>query len=37
MIGIFNLGFFAMIAYAIAGPDGTKGSAPHLANAPAGA
>jgi len=36
VIGIFNLGFFAMIAYVIAGPDGTKGSAPHPANALAG-
>ena len=23
LLGIFNLGFFAMIAYLIAGPDGT--------------
>ena len=28
VIGIFNFGFFAMIAYLVAGPDGTKGSAP---------
>jgi hypothetical protein len=27
LLGIFNLGFFAMIAYLIAGPDGTTPSA----------
>jgi len=26
LLGIFNVGFFAMIAYLIAGPDGTSGS-----------
>lgn len=35
MLGIFNLGFFAMIAYVIAGPDGTTRAAPHTAPAPA--
>jgi hypothetical protein len=29
LLGIFNLGFLAMIAYVIAGPDGTTRSAPH--------
>ncbi len=33
VIGIFNLGFFAMIAYVLAGPDGTNDSAPPPANA----
>jgi hypothetical protein len=33
VIGIFNLGFFAMIAYVIAGPDGTEESAPQPASA----
>ena len=33
LLGIFNLGFFAMIAYLIAGPDGTRRSA--AATAPA--
>ena len=33
VIGIFNLGFFAMIAYVIAGPDRTNDSAPPPANA----
>ena len=27
LLGIFNFGFFAMIAYLIAGPDGTASSA----------
>jgi hypothetical protein len=26
LLGIFNLGFFAMLAYVVAGPDGTTGS-----------
>jgi len=29
LLGIFNLGFFAMIAYLIAGPDGTASPARH--------
>jgi len=29
LLGIFNLGFFAMIAYLIAGPDGTTSPARH--------
>ena len=36
VIGIFSLGFFAMIAYVVAGPDGTEQSAPHPATALAG-
>jgi hypothetical protein len=36
VIGIFNLGFFAMVAYIVAGPDGTEESAPRPANALAG-
>jgi hypothetical protein len=36
VIGIFNLGFFAMIAYVVAGPDRTTGSAPRPAHALAG-
>jgi hypothetical protein len=36
LLGIFNLGFFAMIAYLIAGPD-TAESAPRPADARAGA
>jgi hypothetical protein len=35
LLGIFNFGFFAMIAYVIAGPDGTSASAPRRAQAPA--
>lgn len=35
LLGIFNLGFFAMIAYVISGPDGTRRAAPHPAQAPA--
>jgi len=38
LLGIFNLGFFAMIAYLIAGPDGTRtGTAPRSATAPVAA
>lgn len=33
--GIFNFGFIAMIAYVIAGPDGTKRPAPSVAPMPA--
>jgi len=33
LLGIFNLGFFAMIAYLIAGPDGTRRTAPVTAPA----
>ncbi len=36
VIGIFNLGFFATIAFVVAGPDGTEESAPRPANALAG-
>lgn len=36
LLGIFNLGFFAMIAYLIAGPD-AAGAAPQRAHARAGA
>jgi len=35
LLGIFNLGFFAMIAYVITGPDGTRRPAPHTAPAAA--
>lgn len=35
LLGIFNLGFFAMVAYVIAGPDGTTASTPRGAQAPA--
>jgi hypothetical protein len=35
LLGIFNLGFFAMVAYIIAGPDGTAATAPRSAQAPA--
>ena len=31
VLGIFNLGFFAMIAYLIAGPDGTSTATPRRA------
>ena len=31
LLGIFNFGFFAMIAYLIAGPDGTSAAAAHRA------
>jgi hypothetical protein len=37
LLGIFNLGFFAMIAYLIAGPDGKAAAAPHAAPAPVAA
>ena len=37
LLGIFNFGFFAMIAYVIAGPDGTKAPARHAAPAPSAA
>ena len=37
LLGIFNLGFFAMIAYLIAGPDGKATAAPRVSPAPAGA
>jgi hypothetical protein len=36
LLGIFNFGFIAMIAYVIAGPDG-KAPAPRVAPAPVGA
>jgi hypothetical protein len=36
LLGIFNLGFFAMIAYLIAGPDSAE-TAPRTARAPAAA
>ena len=31
LLGIFNFGFFAMIAYLIAGPDGTSAATAHRA------
>lgn len=34
LLGIFNFGFIAMIAYVIAGPDGTANRAPRVAPAP---
>lgn len=37
LLVIFNLGFFAMVAYLIAGPDGTASPAQHRAQAPAAA
>ena len=37
LLGIFNFGFFAMIAYLIVGPDGTSAAAPHRAQVPASA
>jgi hypothetical protein len=37
LLGIFNLGFFAMIAYLIAGPGGTTAPAQQRANSPIGA
>jgi hypothetical protein len=37
LLGIFNLGFFAMVAYVIAGPDGTPEVVHRGASAPAGA
>ena len=33
-LGIFNLGFFAMIAYLVAGPDGTTGTAARSGQVP---
>lgn len=33
LLGIFNLGFFAMIAYVLAGPDGTRDAAARRAQA----
>ena len=35
LLGIFSLGLFAMIAYVIAGPDGTRPAAPQTAATPA--
>jgi len=35
LLGIFNFGFVAMIAYVIAGPDGTGSAAPHRIGATA--
>ena len=35
LLGIFNLGFFAMVAYLIAGPDGKATAAPRGLQAPA--
>ncbi len=37
LLGIFNLGFFAMVAYVIAGPDGAPEVVHRGASAPAGA
>ena len=37
LLGIFNLGFFAMVAYLVAGPDGMRPRADRSARAPAGA
>lgn len=37
LMGIFNLGFFAMIAYLVAGPDSATSAKPNQAPAPAGA
>ncbi len=34
LLGIFNFGFFAMIAYVIAGPDGKRAEAERVAPAP---
>jgi hypothetical protein len=34
LMGIFNLGFFAMVAYLISGPDGRTGAALRVAPAP---
>jgi hypothetical protein len=34
LLGIFNFGFFAMIAYVIAGPDGKRIAAAHATPAP---
>jgi hypothetical protein len=35
LLGIFNFGFVAMLAYVVVGPDGTTTTAPHAAQAPA--
>jgi hypothetical protein len=37
LLGVLYLGFFAMVAYVVAGPDGTSETAPRGASAPAGA
>ena len=37
LLGIFNFGLFGMIAYVIAGPDGTSSTAPRGAQVPASA
>ena len=37
LMGIFYFGFFAMIAFVIAGPDGTSDAASHRAQVPASA
>jgi len=37
LLGIFNFGFVAMIAYVIAGPDGKSAAAARLSPAPVGA
>ena len=37
LLGIFNLGFFAMIAYLIAGPDGTASPTRNTSQAPVAA
>jgi uncharacterized membrane protein len=36
LLGIFNFGLFAMVAYLIAGPDGTIAAMPRRASVPAG-
>jgi hypothetical protein len=37
LLGIFNLGILGMLAYVIAGPDGTANATPRLTQSPAGA
>ena len=37
LLGIFNFGFIAMIAYVIGGPDGKAAAAARVVSAPAGA
>jgi hypothetical protein len=37
LLGIFNFGFIAMIAYVIAGPDGKAAAAARVTSAPVGA
>jgi len=37
LLGIFNFGFFAMIAYVVAGPDGKAAAAARAAPVPVGA